>query len=120
VLGVENFSCGGLKFFERFGMRELVFFRGRLLGKTSDGAMKSANRGQKREIDAFYLDGIARWAGSLAESREYVEVRSFSEANLEIGVPGKSLELSHGAHAEAYATTALVAALWRGTRADAR
>jgi len=33
VLGVENFFCGGLKFFERFGMREFVFFRGRLLGE---------------------------------------------------------------------------------------
>jgi len=33
VLGVQDFSCGGLKFFKRFGMREFVFLRGRLLGK---------------------------------------------------------------------------------------
>ena len=38
---VEDFFCSGLKFFERFGMREFVFFRGRLLGE------KQGRRGEK-------------------------------------------------------------------------
>lgn len=47
VLGVENFFCGGLKFFERFRMREFVFLRRRLLCRQHRRRDKERERDEK-------------------------------------------------------------------------
>jgi len=53
VLGVENFFCGGLKFFERFGMREFVFFSWAIVGREARKERRERLRVPRFGVCAF-------------------------------------------------------------------